>query len=73
MEHLPHNLKTLRTACNLSQRKIASKLFISYATYNYFETGKRTPPLEVLTRIAELHNVGLDKLVRGRIEEKPMC
>ena len=52
-------LKELRLQNNLSQEKMSRKLDIVTSTYIYYETGKRLPSIELLTRIAKVFKVSI--------------
>jgi len=52
-------LRELRLQNNLSQEKVAIKLDIATRTYVYYETGKRLPPVDLLTRIAKVFKVSI--------------
>ena len=56
------NLRRLRELKNISQTKVAKEIGINRTTYNSYETGIATPPLENLVKIANLLGVSLDEL-----------
>lgn len=62
-------LKKEREERNLTQQEMAEKLNISRVAYTLYETGKNTPTIENLKKIADLYNVSLDYLA-GRYEKK---
>ncbi len=47
-------LRNVRIACGLSQREVADMLHINRSTYTYYETGKTSPDLETVRRLAIL-------------------
>lgn len=51
------NLKVLRVKQHLTQAEIATKLGVSYATYNLIEQGKRKGSTEFWQRIQTLFNL----------------
>ena len=51
------NLKVLRVKQHLTQAEIATKLGVSYATYNLIEQGKRKGSTEFWERIQTLFNL----------------
>lgn len=55
-------LKKERDNKKYTQKEIADILNISQQTYNNYETGKRTPDIETLIRIADFYKVSLDYL-----------
>ncbi|MDP2594249.1 MAG: DUF4065 domain-containing protein, partial [bacterium] len=63
-------IKTLRKERGLSQAEVAKKLDISRPTYIALEQGKREPMLGEARRAAELFDVALDDIARGRREMK---
>ncbi|WP_286315402.1 helix-turn-helix domain-containing protein [Romboutsia ilealis] len=56
-------LRNERELLGLKQKEFAEKLNIPPNTYNGYETGKRTPSLDVLKQIAEALNVSTDYLL----------
>lgn len=61
---LTSNLKRYRKAHNLTQKVLADKLNISRQAYSNYETGKRDPDLDLLTKLCDVYSVTLDQLVR---------
>lgn len=55
-------IRTLREENELKQCDLAQKLRISKNTLSQYETGKRTPDLEILDQIAREFKVSLDYL-----------
>lgn len=62
------NLKKLRKSKNLLQSDIANTLGISKATYSTYEIGTRTPPADMLCKLADYFNVTTDYLL-GRTSD----
>jgi len=62
------NLKELRLRNNLSQEKMSRKLDIVTSTYIYYETGKRLPSIDLLTRIAKIFKVSISFLINEQGE-----
>lgn len=60
------NLRMLRSVHCLHANTISALLGITPQTYSGYETGRHTPPLEMLIQIADLYGVSLDRLV-GRV------
>ena len=60
---LSEKLKKLRTERSMSQTYMAKKLNISRQAYNHYETGRRTPPVEMLIDITNIFDVDLNTLV----------
>lgn len=55
-------LSELRKEENLSQRDLAKIVHVSAATIGFYETGKRTPPLERAISIAEYFNLPVERI-----------
>ncbi len=62
-------LKELRENINLSQNTLSQELGVSQGTVGMWETGERTPKLDVLNKIAKYFNVSIDYLV-GNTDDK---
>lgn len=56
-------LKELRAINGLTQAEFAHEFSISNGTIAMWETGKRTPDIETIKRIANYFNVSVDYLV----------
>lgn len=56
-------LRSERELLGLKQKEMAKELNIPANTYNGYETGKRTPNLEVANSIAKHLNISLDYLL----------
>lgn len=61
---LGKNLKSIRTAKNLSQGAIARKLDVHRAYISGIENGKRNPTISTIERLAEALGVSPDKLLK---------
>lgn len=66
---LGEKLKELRAKQGLTQATFAKIFNISSGTIAMWETGKRTPDIEMLNRIAEYFGVTLDYLVGNEIKQ----
>ncbi|MDU4860765.1 MAG: helix-turn-helix transcriptional regulator [Terrisporobacter othiniensis] len=62
-------LRIERESLGLKQKEMADKLNIPANTYNGYETGKRSPSLEVTKEIADFLEVSVDYLL-GRTDER---
>lgn len=60
---LPSLLKELRTSKGLTQEEVAKTLYISRACWGNYETGHRTPSMEILKRIADFFEVDVNYLL----------
>jgi len=45
-------LRNVRITCGLSQREVAEMLHINRSTYTYYETGKTSPDIDTLRKLA---------------------
>ncbi|MCY8281236.1 MULTISPECIES: helix-turn-helix domain-containing protein [Bacillus] len=60
---LGKNLKKLRSQRGLSQYQVADKLEIQRGRYNSWENDIAKPSVEMLKKIADFYNVGIDFLL----------
>lgn len=58
-------LKIIRKQKKYSQLKVAMDLSISREALSYYETGKRSPDINMLVILSEYFNVSIDFLIRG--------
>ena len=59
---LPENLRFYRKKNKLNQKDIAEKIGVVQQTYSNYETGTRTPSIDILLKLAEIYNISLDTL-----------
>ena len=59
-------LKSIRKEKNISAEELADKCGISATMIWNYESGRRSPPLDVLCKLADALDVSLDMLVRGK-------
>ncbi len=64
-------IKSLREDKDWTQQYIANMLHISRSTYSAYENGANAVPLEILAKIAEIHNTSTDYLLGLTDESKP--
>lgn len=64
-------LKELRTNAKLSQKALASQLFVSQQAVARWETDKATPNPEMLSKIATILHVSVDDLL-GSTKKSPL-
>ena len=64
------NLKKLRCERSLLQKDIAKYLGITVAAYSLYETGKRTPSIDVLKKLCKFYNIDMDLLLGWREPEQ---
>ena len=67
---LPEKLRELRNKYGFSQKEVADRLEISPSIVSGYETGERTPSIDVLLSISYLYNCSVDYLL-GKTNEKP--
>lgn len=63
MSRFSNRLRELRTANNMSQRKLATAVNISKSSINMYERGEREPGIELLEAFADYFNVDMDYLL----------
>lgn len=66
----PERLKEQRAKLRLSQREVANILEVSPSVISAYESGERTPSVEILLRLSDLYQCSTDYLL-GRTDEKP--
>lgn len=62
MSEFSENLKWVMDVRNVNQKQLAEVLGIARETVNSYVSGKRTPDLEKLVKIANYLNVSIDDL-----------
>lgn len=65
------NITELRIQHHMTQLELAEKLNYSDKTVSKWERGESTPDIAVLVEMADLFEVSLDYLVRGKDAEEP--
>lgn len=63
IKNLPLKLKTLRLQYGFSQKKVAERIGVSPSIVSGYETGERTPSLDVLLSLSRLYNTSTDYLL----------
>ncbi len=63
-------LRKVRKQKKYSQLKVAMDLSISREALSYYETGKRSPDVDMLVKLSRYFNVSVDFLIFGREYEK---
>lgn len=64
-------LKHLREERKITQKELAKYLGVSDRSVGYYENGKRTPPPDMLEKIADFYNVSVDYLLGRTYDRKP--
>lgn len=67
---LSERLKQLRIQHNLSQSDVAKLINVKPSTISGYETGERTPSMEILLSLSYLYKCSTDYLL-GKIDEPP--
>ncbi len=62
-QKLSDQLRMTRMSRNLTQQQVADKLQIDRSTYTYYETGKTTPSIFTLMKLAEIFQVPIDSIL----------
>ncbi len=62
-------IRNLREDRDMTQKEIAEILQVNRRTYSGYETGARTIPPEVLSKLSRLHGVSVDYLL-GLTDDK---
>lgn len=60
---LEQKIKEKKSQYNLTQEQLAKKIYVSKKTISNWETGKTTPDLESLIRLAKYFDLSLDDLI----------
>lgn len=64
---IDNRLKKLRNELNLTQRELSEKLNVSKGSIAMYETGKRSPDNDFLSKLADFFDVSTDYLL-GRTD-----
>lgn len=56
-------LRELRKTNNFNQEYVASYLNISRQAYSHYETGRNTPPPDILIKLSQLYNLPSDEFL----------
>lgn len=59
-------LRLIRKYKKVSQLKVALDLNISREALSHYETGKRSPDIQMLRQLSEYFNVSIDYLINGK-------
>lgn len=60
---LSETLKELREKCGYTQQDLANALKIDRSTYTYYETGKTSPSINTVVKLAQIFNVSYSVLL----------
>ena len=64
-------IRNLREDNDLTQSELSKYLNISQVAYSYYELGKRSIPIEILSKLADYYNTSVDYLIYRTDEKKP--
>lgn len=65
------NLREARKASGMTQKEVAEKIGVARSTYALYETGERSPDVEVVKKLATVLNVSGDYLIGNEIRKYP--
>lgn len=65
------NLRSVRKEKGITQKQLAELVGTAASTITNYENGEREPTLETLCKIADVLDVSLDMLVRGKEKDRP--
>ena len=65
MASVAENLKKLRTVKGLTQEDVASQIGLTRQAISSYESGRTQPPLDLLTRFAEIYGVEIEDVLYG--------
>lgn len=60
---LAHHLKELRLAKHYTQSYVSSQIHLARSSYSNYESGLRTPTLDILVSLASFYNISIDDLI----------
>ena len=69
---ISERLSALRLAAGKSQQEVADELHMTRSAYSSYETGRRTPPLDVLIGLARHFGTTTDYLLGLSEEAQPL-
>ncbi len=69
---LPEKLKELRNKYGYSQKEVADRLDVSPSIVSGYETGERTPSIDVLISISYLYGCSVDYLIGKENKQPPI-
>lgn len=64
-------MRQLRKEKGITMKELGEQVGVAEITISTYETGKREPSLDVLCKIADVLDVSLDMLVRGKEKDRP--
>lgn len=70
METIGERIRKLREERGFKQKEIAAFLQLNSNTYCRYEKGERTPPPEVIAKLAEFYGITTDYILTGKVGNK---
>lgn len=64
-------IRDLREDKDLTQEELSKHLNISQVAYSYYEIGKRSIPIEILSKLADFYDTSIDYLIYRTDESNP--
>lgn len=64
-------IKKLRNEKGMTMRQLGEQIGVSDSAVSQYETGGRKPPLDVCVKLANLFDVSLEVLIRGKEKDRP--
>ena len=68
---ISESVKRLRKEKGLTMRQLGACVGVSDSAIAQYESGERKPPIDVCVKLANLFDVSLDVLVRGKEKDRP--
>ena len=65
MNVVSNSIKKLREERGMTQDELAEKLNVTRQAVSNWETGKTQPDIETLTRLAEIFDVSVERIIYG--------
>ena len=65
------NLRKLRKQKGLTMKELGERVGVAEVTISTYESGRSDPSIPVLCKIADVLDVSLDVLVRGKEKDRP--
>lgn len=63
-------LKKLRENSGFTQKQVADSINVERSTYAYYETGKTTPDIDTILKLAKIFNVPYTDILTEEFDEK---
>jgi transcriptional regulator with XRE-family HTH domain len=64
-------MRQLRKKKGITMKELGEQVGVAEITISTYETGKQEPSLDVLCKLADVLDVSLDMLVRGKEKDRP--